>query len=294
MKNKWGLPLLLGIATFALLFFVLQGSGTATQDVVVAARDLGAGAMLTPADLEVRTVPSDQLPADVLTDPATLVGQTLAVVRYAGEPVTLRHIGPAVQLAPHERAIGVRVRADTAVGRLLVPGSTVGVIATLEVRTDDGEAMQAKMLFEGLRVLYVPPDFQAQPYQPTAASPSDEAEDDMLMSSSSTPAPTSDEGVIVLAASTRPQAIYYETAASLAGRAELAGDLLAEAPAIEAETTYQIPVEVLAALNAQGEDALTLVLVPENAEPYTTSGIAAPLLLGPLPALTTTQPQAAQ
>jgi Flp pilus assembly protein CpaB len=210
------IPILLAIATFALLALTLWPQEEPTAVVVVAARDLGAGSILTPADLKTVVLPLEQAPSDALADPTPLVGESLAVVRYSGEPVTPKHLGPAVVLAPDERGIAVRVEADTGLAGLLRPGMEVGVIATLEspVSSSDfgtvsGRGLPyAKSVLEGLRVLYVPPDFQARPAQPVVYS-----------SETNQPVPSSvppvREGVIVLAAKTRPEPIQYEEAEAI-------------------------------------------------------------------------------
>lgn len=277
------IPILLAIATFALLALTLWPQEEPTAVVVVAARDLGAGSILTPADLKTVVLPLEQAPDDDLADPTPLVGESLAVVRYVGEPVTPKHLGPAVVLAPDERGIAVRVEADTGLAGLLRPGMAVGIIATLEETTpspDFGGGLErsffAKSMLEGLRVLYVPPDFQARPSQPTVYS-----------SDGSQPVPSSQppvrEGVIVLAAKTRPEPIQYEEAEAI-----LIRELSEEAEASEdsgqvseergqgtgttENVRWAVPVELLAALNA-ADAAFTLVLVPEDARSYTSPGV---------------------
>ena len=283
------IPILLAIATFALLALTLWPQEEPTAVVVVAARDLGAGSILTPADLKTVVLPLEQAPSDALADPTPLVGESLAVVRYTGEPVTPKHLGPAVVLAPDERGIAVRVEADTGLAGLLRPGMEVGVIATLEspVSSSDfgtvsGRGLPfAKSVLEGLRVLYVPPDFQARPSQPVVYS-----------SDTNQPVPSSvppvREGVIVLAAKTRPEPIQYEEAEAILIR-ELSDEQGAEDSQQASEVSGQagrgqgtgtpenvrwaVPVELLAALNA-ADAAFTLVLVPEDAQAYTSPGVA--------------------
>lgn len=278
------IPILLAIATFALLALTLWPQEEPTAVVVVAARDLGAGSILTPADLKTVILPLEQAPDDALADPTPLVGESLAVVRYAGEPVTPKHLGPAVVLAPDERGIAVRVEADTGLAGLLRPGMAVGVIATLEETTqssDFGGGLErsffAKSMLEGLRVLYVPSDFQARPAQPV-----------VYTSDGSQPVPSSQppvrEGVIVLAAKTRPEPIQYEEAEAILIR-ELSeddkvtggeGDTVTasrgEPTGATENVRWAVPVELLAALNA-ADAAFTLVLVPEDARSYTTPGV---------------------
>ncbi len=302
------LPTLLGLLTFGLILLALWPEPEPTVDIVVAARDLGAGAALTPADLALRTLPADQAPPDATSDPATLVGHTLAVARFQGEPISPKHLGPGVSLEPDERAVAVRVKRDRGLAGLLRPGARVGVVATLP--DTDGDLF-AKAVIEDLRVLYVSPEFQAKPETPvTAQMTVSDGEPSGLTASpgrSNTPA---NEGVILLAAPIEPQAIAYvpmtqtvasdvqspEPALSAAeGSDAKTGDepelITEEPPTLDvghwtldyqnAQVLYVSPVELLAALNAE-KDALTLYLMPQDAKPLASNGLNLNELL-PLP-----------
>lgn len=307
--NRWTLSIVLGLITGLLLLAALWPKEEKTVSVIVAARDLGAGTTLTQADLTTIKLPLSQAPADLPSDPTALIGQTLAVVRFAGEPVTLRHLGPAVTLAPDERGIAVKVKADTGLAGLLRPGMQVGVIATLS-SLETGRDIYAKTVLEGLRVLYVPPDFQARPYAPATAtatvsrSGASAQSSDRLGLNQGQPASTPGssgtvrEGVLVLAASTRIQPIVYETVVPLTTTAGITttaaitvtgsvtgtaafSTTLPVAPILgatkgkekePAPVQWIAPVELLAALNAGG-DSLTLTLLPEKPKAYNTAGI---------------------
>ena len=298
-------PLILAVLTAILLLIMLWPKQEPTATVVVAARDLGAGVTLQASDLRTVTVPRKQAPQDAVGDVQELVGKTLAVVRFQGEPITRRHLGPAVRLAEDEAAVGVRVRMDTGLAGLLRPGMKVGVMATLEDTTTG--SVYAKALITGVRVLYVPPEFQARPYEPLTAV----ADRKTTRVTGGTRAMR--EGVLVLAASTRPQPLYAlsQEAQDLLGEGKLAlatdgtltvtlgmtatttltdttalADLERERAALEArldelqpEKRYIVPVEALAALNARG-DALTLALTPQEQETiFVTAGFDLSALL---------------
>jgi Flp pilus assembly protein CpaB len=310
-QRRWTLPLALGLITAILLVAALWPKAPPKRTVVVAARDLGAGAALAAADLTTVELDAPQAPADAVGDPGRLVGQTLAVVRFAGEPITPRSLGPAVTLAPDERGLAVKVKADTGLAGLLRPGMQVGVIATL---TDSGTArdVYAKTVLEGLRVLYVSPDFQARPYTPATASATVNKSgssgtgsglglDNAPATSSTGSSGTVREGVLVLAVSTQAQPIRYETTLPLtqtiSARAGVTETLKLAAtlgitntavltPTVPAPPTptaraavkpaeppvrWVAPVELLAALNAGG-DSLTLTLLPAAPQAYITAG----------------------
>lgn len=286
-SRRWAVPLALGLITGLLLLAVLWPKAEPQQLVVVAARDLGAGQTITAADLSVVALLAAQAPADAVADPTQLAGQTLAVVRFAGEPITLRHLGAAVSLQPDERGIALQVEADTGLAGILRPGMTVGVIATLPVApaaaslTDangalypmlQGNSLYAKTVLEGLRVLYVSPDFQARPYQPATASasvkPGASASGAETATYNSGTAGTVREGVLLLAASTQPITLTYPLAAPAA------------TPALAVPISTFVPVELLAALNAAG-GRFALTLAPDLAQPYTSAGAALDALLAP-------------
>ena len=308
-RKRWGLPIALGLITAVLLVAVLWPKETPQRTLVVAARDLGAGTTLVAADLTTAQVDAARAPADAIADPGRLVGQTLAVVRFASEPVTPRHIGPAVTMAPDERGIAVKVQADTGLAGLLRPGMKVGMVATL---TDGDRDIYAKSLLEGLRVVYVSPDFQARPYTPATASATVNKSgssgtgsglglDNAPATSSTGSSGTVREGVLVLAVSTQAQPIRYETTLPLtqtiSARAGVTDTLKLAAtlgithtavltptvPATQTPTAraavkhaepqvrWVAPVELLAALNAGG-DCLTLTLLPAAPQAYITAG----------------------
>lgn len=285
MRNKWTLPLILGILTALVLAILLWPTEAKPVTVMVAARDLGAGETLTAADLTALPMPPEAAPADAVTNPDDLIGKSLAVVRFAGEPITSRHLGPAVTLQPDERGVAVKVSKDRGLAGLLRPGMKVGVVATLQDPEGRmGQNIFAKAALENLRVLYVPPDFQASAYMPVERAAA-EVQSGKLTAASASPAPRlANEGVIVLAASIEPQPILYTP---ISTTVEISYTMATDGTVIEweppqaapdianATTEWVSPAEFLAGLNAQGK-ALTLVLMPPNDSlPWLTEGVLA-------------------
>lgn len=300
-RQGWLLPAVLGVLAALFLVIALWPREEPKARVVVAARDLGAGVTLRASDLNVVEMPRSQAPADAVSDPQTLAGKTLAVVRFRGEPITSKHLGPAMRLRPDERGVAVKVSVERGLAGLLRPGMKVGVVATLSQGI--GSDVYAKVVLEGLRVLYVPPEFQARPYEPVRAAA------DTRTGKRSVTGTTSHirEGVIVLAASIRPTPVRYYREETLQlldeGKLELTatGDLtvtqsittsvtvtdtaaLADAEKeqkeleakldeLQPEVRYVTPVEVLAALNAQG-NALALTLLPDDVEDVASGGVS--------------------
>ncbi len=103
-----------------------------TTRIVVAVHDLAPGATVVAADVTVRQIPGDLLPAGALTSVNAVTGHVLSGALRAGEPITdVRLVDPAdTALAdggPGTSAVPVRL-ADPAVADLLHPGVRVDVV----------------------------------------------------------------------------------------------------------------------------------------------------------------------
>lgn len=97
--------------------------------VVVAAHDLPAGSVLTPADVRRTGFTPDSVPESTVAE-ADLVGRTLAAPLRAGEPVTdVRLVGPALTDGyPGLTAVPVRL-PDTGMAALLHVGDRIDLVA---------------------------------------------------------------------------------------------------------------------------------------------------------------------
>ena len=123
--------------------------GPTTVAVVVAARDLPAGAVLARTDLRVARLPPGTVPDGVAGATDELVGRPLAGPLRAGEPVTdVRLVGPGLTAALPAGRVAAPVRlADLAVAGLVHPGDRVDVLATAP------GAPEAEVVAEGALVL---------------------------------------------------------------------------------------------------------------------------------------------
>ena len=111
-----------------------------TRLVVVAARDLPPGTLLTSTDLAVARYPPALVAQGVAGSPSDLLGRVLASPLRVGEPLTdVRLVGAGLTgtLPPGEVAAPVRL-ADLAVASLVRAGDRVDVLATAP---DDPEAV---------------------------------------------------------------------------------------------------------------------------------------------------------
>lgn len=101
-------------------------------EIVVAARDLAPGVALTASDLRVESHSATTIPDGSRSDPATLVGSTLAGPARRGEVLTdVRLLGPRLAEAtagPNARVVPLRL-ADAALLDLIHPGDVVDVLA---------------------------------------------------------------------------------------------------------------------------------------------------------------------
>ncbi len=120
-----------------------------TATVLVAARDLPAGRLLTAGDLTPVRLPAGLAPDSLADAP---VGRVLAAPLRPGEPVTdVRLVGEDLAVAQPDdvRAVPVRL-ADAAQAALLTPGDTLELLAT------DPRAGTSTVLAADVTVLAVP------------------------------------------------------------------------------------------------------------------------------------------
>lgn len=112
----------------------LRGDPAHTRiSVVVAARDLPPGHLLTAADLRLASYLPDAAPDGAVVDPAPLLGAVLTAALRTGEVLTdVRVVGPRLAEAatgrPDARIVPVRL-ADTAITEILRAGDRVDVVA---------------------------------------------------------------------------------------------------------------------------------------------------------------------
>lgn len=229
--KRW-LPVTAAVVVFLLSLSMLRPEPT--KKVVVAAADLPAGWTIRPEDVTLREVPQRMAPADALTDPDQAVGQTVQIGRAEGDVIRQSILGAPMALGPDERAIGVKVSDASGLAGSLKPGMRVGVVAV--VFPEMGRGAFAKVAVEGLRVLYVSPEFAASVPEPPPS-----ATGGVPLASLRQRRP---EGTVVLAVPTKPMPVRYMGADGK-----------------EEERTVNA-LELLAALNAAQNAALSLYVAP--------------------------------
>ena len=141
---------------------VLGALAPAEHDVVVAVRDLPAGATVGPNDVVRARV---QVPDDVLAglipgdQTGQLIGQTLGERVHAHDLLArARLAGPAQTLAPDQLRVELPLRPESAVVDTLQPGDPVTVLASVQTgRADASGQAGARVVVSRARVAGVRP-----------------------------------------------------------------------------------------------------------------------------------------
>ncbi|GAB2764976.1 Flp pilus assembly protein CpaB [Sinomonas soli] len=134
-----------------------------TQDVYVVQKPIPAGA---PADavtaaVALKPIPKAAIPADPVTDLATLKGKVTAVALEPGEQlITSRLVDPAALKTPGRaevpsgmQELTVRLPIERVIGGVLAPGDTVGVLLSLP--KDDNAPAQTQLAYHKVLVTAV-------------------------------------------------------------------------------------------------------------------------------------------
>ncbi|MDU0348422.1 RcpC/CpaB family pilus assembly protein [Actinomyces sp. MRS3W] len=140
----------LGAAVMAALG-VLRPAPEGMQEVVVIARPVNAGAVLTDADIEVRAVPQSALPAEGLAD-SDVVGSRAAITLEEGTVLTtsMTSASLAATLTPAERLVQVPINVGA---ELAEPGARVDIVAERSAATTGTDAGSAAVICSGARVV---------------------------------------------------------------------------------------------------------------------------------------------
>ena len=107
--------------------------------IVAAKNDLGPGVALSEADVVLVPLPSDRVPRNALRNVSDVAGRVVIMPVVQGQAIlesTLAPAGSSAGLAalipPGMRAISIDVSESSGVAGLLVPGSHVDVVCTLQ------------------------------------------------------------------------------------------------------------------------------------------------------------------
>jgi len=161
--------LIIGVALFLALAAVLVAArwmseqGPAGTRVVVAGADIGQGARLQAAGLELAEWPSGALPPGAVTDIKQLEGRVARTAIQRGEPVLESKLaapgttgGMSAVVAAGKRAMTVRVNDVVGVAGFALPGNYVDILVNLQAQAADNGARQqpiSKIVLERILVL---------------------------------------------------------------------------------------------------------------------------------------------
>ena len=151
------------MATYG-VFRVLQAAKASarvtTRAVVIAAKDIPAGAALEKQSLEVKQWPAAAVPTDALASLDAAQGRVTRVPVFAGEaivPGRLARVGTApgleARITPGMRAMSVRINDVGGVAGLIQPNSRVDVLVSLRETSARGTEEVSKLFLENMRVL---------------------------------------------------------------------------------------------------------------------------------------------
>ncbi len=151
------------MATYG-VYRVLQAakmsSRVATKPVVVAAKDIPAGAALDKAALEVKHWPAVAVPKEAMSNLDAAVGRVARVPVFTGEaivPGRLARAGTApgleARITPGMRAMSVRINDVAGMSGLVQPNSRVDVLVSLRENSGNRTEEVSKLFLENMRVL---------------------------------------------------------------------------------------------------------------------------------------------
>lgn len=130
---------------------VAQSTSKHFVPVVVAATDLTFGTKLDRAQLRIAKYPKESLPAGAFSDIDSVVGQTTKIFLGGKEPITATKLssrggGLSMLVRTGFRATSLEVNQVSGVSGFVLPGDRIDVLATVDGRGADQEAVTRTIL----------------------------------------------------------------------------------------------------------------------------------------------------
>ena len=160
-----GVALLLALGAVVLAAKWMGEQGPAGTRVVVAATEIGQGARILPASLQLTDWPAGSMPPGAITDIKLLEGRIARGDIARGEPVLESKLAPAGTLgglsavvASGKRAMTVRVNDVVGVAGFALPGNYVDILVNLAPGNSDlaqNAGSISKIVLERILVLAV-------------------------------------------------------------------------------------------------------------------------------------------
>lgn len=138
---------------------VIVKESVPSTKIVIAARDLEIGTLLTPDSLTLADWPKASVPRGAFEDPHTLEGRVAVTRLGAGQPILSAELaapgsgaGLVATIDPGMRAMSIRVDEVVGVGGFVLPNTFVDIIAVNEVAKNK---KRAKTILERIEVLAI-------------------------------------------------------------------------------------------------------------------------------------------
>ena len=163
-----GLALICGGLAAYLSFTYLRSSGAsgvavasepASSQVIVAARDMQIGRVITPADIKQVDWPAGNMPLGYSSSPAEVVGRGLLTPVRANEPLLTNKLalkeaggGLTITIPAGKRAMSVKVDEVIGVAGFVLPGTRVDVLVTVD-QLAKYEEPTTKLILQNITVL---------------------------------------------------------------------------------------------------------------------------------------------
>ncbi len=163
-----GLALICGGLAAYLSFTYLRSSGasgvavaseTTSSRVIVAARDMPVGRVLTPSDINQVEWPAGNLPLGYAASPSEVVGRGLLMPVRANEPLLTNKLavkeaggGLTITIPEGKRAMSVKVDEVIGVAGFVLPGTRVDVLVTVD-QLAKYEEPTTKVILQNISVL---------------------------------------------------------------------------------------------------------------------------------------------
>ena len=140
-----------------------------TVSVVVAARDLDVGTLVTEEDVTLVDWPSDAVPSGYATSPEEVVDRGLLTTVAENAPLLSRQMaspeagaGMQTTIPEGKRAMSVSVDDVVGVAGFVLPGTRVDVVVTMDSNTPTGEPTTQAVL-QNLKVLSAGQNIASRP-----------------------------------------------------------------------------------------------------------------------------------
>lgn len=155
-----GFSVLAGIAAVVFGARWLAGQASmATQEVVVASRDLDLGTVLNPSMMQVARWPAGSIPKGAVSDVKSIDARVIRTTILRGEPILEAKLAPvgtkgglSAVIPDGKRAISVKVNEVIGVAGFALPGNYVDVLVNIH---DEREKPISKIVLEHILVLAV-------------------------------------------------------------------------------------------------------------------------------------------